>query len=195
MVLRDRGGGFVKLVFATALLLSLAAHGAEDEARARSLYLEGQRLYDVGEYERALDAFKDAYLVKPDPNFLFNIAQCHRQMGDPVGAVTEYRAYLRRLPDAPNRALVERFIADGEKEIERWKTSPTGGERPTSTGALNATGESAATQKPGSRKWLWATIAVTGAVVIAVGVGLGVGLSRSEAPPATTLGNLAVHFQ
>ena len=48
--------------------------------------------------------FKGAYRLFREPTFLFNIAQCERQMGDYAAAASQYRAYRREAANAPNRA-------------------------------------------------------------------------------------------
>ena len=51
-----------------------------EELRARALFKEAQLAYDVGRFEEALTKYSDAYTLKPLPGFLFNIAQCHRNL-------------------------------------------------------------------------------------------------------------------
>lgn len=58
----------------------------------------GTKRYNLGDYQAALEAFKAACLAKPDPVFLFNIAQCHRQLADYGAAEKSYRAFLRVMP-------------------------------------------------------------------------------------------------
>lgn len=53
-----------------------------EEQKARALFKEGQTAYDVGEFKHALELYTEAYKAKPLAGFLFNIAQCHRQLGD-----------------------------------------------------------------------------------------------------------------
>jgi len=86
-----------------------------EAAEARRHYGTASRAYDLAEYEEALREFKEAYRIVGDPAFLFNIAQCHRKLGHPGDAITFYKTYLRRAPNTPHRAEVERFIADLEK--------------------------------------------------------------------------------
>ena len=94
----------VAVLAIVGVLLSVQSPGAaEDKQKARVAYRLATQHYDLGEYKEALTAFKDAYRNFEDPAFLFNIAQCHRQLGDTVLAVREYRAYLRKVPDASNR--------------------------------------------------------------------------------------------
>ena len=74
---------------------SHAADPRLDSARAHSQ--EGDAYYKLEKYANAITEYEQAYLAKPDPSFLYNIAQCHRLMGQgPEGsnstAVIEGRA-------------------------------------------------------------------------------------------------------
>ncbi len=102
-----------------ALALSVASFPAtafaEDDAPAAKMHYEaGVRHFDLSEYEPALTEFKEAYRNKPDPVFLYNIAQCHRKLGHADEAITFYQSYLRRAPDAKNREEVEKRISELE---------------------------------------------------------------------------------
>jgi tetratricopeptide (TPR) repeat protein len=106
----------------------VAAASTETEmAEAKQHYAQGSRLFDLAEYEPALREFKEAYRVVGDPAFLFNIAQCHRKLGHTQDAITFYRTYLRRAPNASNRPEVERRIA----ELERAPAAPPAPAPPT----------------------------------------------------------------
>jgi tetratricopeptide (TPR) repeat protein len=112
------------LLFTT---ISSTAH-ADNKSAARDSFREGSRQFDLGEFKLALDAFKKAYLLYEEPAFLFNIAQCHRQLGDKPEAIRFYKTYLRKVPTAPNRAEVERIIATLEAEQEQaTKNKPPAG--------------------------------------------------------------------
>lgn len=110
------------------VLLLVLAGGAtpclaleDDPAAAKSHFTMGTRLYEIGEYRQALDEFKAAHLAKPDPAFLYNIAQCHRQLGDLDMAATMYRRYLAVSPNAKNRVEVEKRIAEIEADLAAGK--------------------------------------------------------------------------
>ncbi len=61
---------------------SVSSASAQDDIdAAKAHFSKGTRMYEVGDYGQALDEFKAAHLAKPDPAFLYNIAQCHRQLG------------------------------------------------------------------------------------------------------------------
>jgi len=96
-----------------------AAQDDVDAAKAR--FRRGTRLYEVGEYRQALEEYKAAHLAKTDPAFLFNIAQCHRQLGDLEQAVTMYKRFLAASPNAVNRAEVEKRVAELEGELAKRK--------------------------------------------------------------------------
>jgi len=97
---------------------------ADDEVAAKARYESGVRHYDLSEWEAALLDFKEAYRNKPDPAFLYNIAQCHRKLGRADEAIAFYQTYLRRAPDAKNREEVERRIAELEREMAAASPAP-----------------------------------------------------------------------
>jgi hypothetical protein len=84
------------------------------EAKAHASRATG--LYNLGHYQQALAEYEAAYMAVQDPPFLFNIAQCHRKMGNDKEAIAFYRSYLRVAPNAPNRPEVQRRIAELERE-------------------------------------------------------------------------------
>jgi tetratricopeptide (TPR) repeat protein len=102
-----------------------SARAQDDVAAARSHSQKGARLYQVGDYREALDEYKAAHLAKPDPAFLYNIAQCHRQLGEYEQAITLYKRFLAASPDAANRAVVEKRVAEMEAELAERKHVPT----------------------------------------------------------------------
>jgi hypothetical protein len=86
------------------------APAANDEAtaRARTLYLEGKRHYDLGEYAKSIEIWKRAYVISSAPMLLFNIAQAYRLAGDCTTALKIYASYERESPDMPNQDELER---------------------------------------------------------------------------------------
>ncbi|AKJ00232.1 Hypothetical protein AA314_01858 [Archangium gephyra] len=97
-----------------------AEAGAQVESQARAKFSEGNIAYDLGEFQKALDAYSEAYRLMPLPGFLFNIAQCHRQMGRPERAGFFYRRYLTLSKEEPaNAALVGELIAEMDEAVQR----------------------------------------------------------------------------
>jgi tetratricopeptide (TPR) repeat protein len=109
---------FIRLVFlAAAVLLASAGSASAGDARidaARAHSAEGDAYYKLEKYANAIAEYEQAYLAKPDPSFLYNIAQCHRLMGHGAEAIKFYRRYLKDAPAAPNRAVAEKHIRDLE---------------------------------------------------------------------------------
>ena len=115
MVRRQMRGRLVGWLLAL-LVLALAPLPARADTteEVKHHYAEGLKRYNLGEYAKALDEFKAAYLGKPDPAFLFNIGQCQRQLAQFEDAARSYRAFLREGADLTKaqRDQVQRLIAD-----------------------------------------------------------------------------------
>jgi tetratricopeptide (TPR) repeat protein len=111
------------------LVVALAATPAlgatpEETAAAREHFAKAKTHYDLNEWEMALKEFKDAYRYVQDPKLLYNIAQCHWKLGQKREAIEFYKNYLRREPNARNRAEVERRIDELEKSVEKEPAPP-----------------------------------------------------------------------
>lgn len=103
-----------------------AAHAKDDTTRhAKELFEQGTTLFNLGQFDKAIEAWQEGYKAKPDPGFLYNIGQAYRLKGDPAKAIFFYRGYLRTSPKAPNRADVETKIAALQKEVQS-ETKPVG---------------------------------------------------------------------
>jgi hypothetical protein len=112
-VRRPTGAGVVLVaLFLMSGRPSRAADPRLDAARAHSQ--EGDSYYKLEKYANAISEYEQAYLAKPDPSFLYNIAQCHRLMGQGAEAIKFYRRFLKDAPAAPNRAVAEKHIRDLE---------------------------------------------------------------------------------
>lgn len=119
-------GTAYRLQLVALLLTALAAppaHAKDDAAtaQAKERWKSGTRHYDLAEYAAALDDFKEAYRLREDPAFVFNIAQCHRFLGNHEDAIRFYQTYLRQSPAASNRADVEALILGEEKALAEVK--------------------------------------------------------------------------
>jgi hypothetical protein len=119
---RSRVQRFVLSCFLGLSVLVLAPGRAkaasEDEKQARALYERAEKSFDVGKFTDALADYQAAYEAKPLPGFLFNIAQCYRNMGDFDRARFFFRRYLAVDPRAPNRRKVEELISEMTKQLE-----------------------------------------------------------------------------
>jgi hypothetical protein len=120
-----------------SLALVSSARAADDHNAAKALYVSATRHFDLAEYEAALADFRAAYRTVDDPVLLYNIAQCYRLLNQNEEAIKFYKTYLRRSPNARNRAEVEskiRALADATNSqqiahsMPSQKTLPPGGD-------------------------------------------------------------------
>ncbi len=81
-------------------------------ADPQALYQRGRADYQRGRYQRAIDAFAEAYRATGEPELLYDMAQAFRRDHALDKALPLYRAYLQKAPHAANRAEVEERIAD-----------------------------------------------------------------------------------
>src|SRR5437868_1807229 len=101
----------------TSLLLPAGAHAEGLPSGSASEHLErGQQLYRAGRPETALSEYVSAYELSLNPDYLIDIAKCHRKLGHHDAAVFYYQGYLAWRPDGPARAEVEREIAEVQAE-------------------------------------------------------------------------------
>ena len=110
-----------------ALAVSLAGpaqagDGATEQARQH--YETGTQQYDLGHWDDAIREYEKAYELRPDPSFLYNLAQANRRKGDLKRAMDLYRNYLGKLPKGPQRTDVEEKIAALQKQIDEAAVKP-----------------------------------------------------------------------
>jgi tetratricopeptide (TPR) repeat protein len=84
-------------------------------AKARELANRGRVYHDAGDYQAAIAAFKEAYVLAPSPGLLFNIAQAYRLAGDCDEAAWMYRRFLDTNPSGTNKSLAEQHLSVVEK--------------------------------------------------------------------------------
>ncbi|HEY8429393.1 MAG TPA: tetratricopeptide repeat protein [Sandaracinaceae bacterium] len=95
-----------------------------DEA-ARLTFESAREAFVAGDYETALQRFRQAYQLSPRPGLLYNIAQTLDRLRRDEETLEALREYLRAAPDAPNRAEVESRIRVLERALaERRQAEP-----------------------------------------------------------------------
>ncbi len=107
----------VAFVIALALGVPVAHAQPADPTmeKARTLFDEGTAAYKVGNFEKALATYEAAHQLYPAPQFLFNIAQCYFQLQNWERAEFFFEGYLREVPDASNRSLVDELIGEARE--------------------------------------------------------------------------------
>ena len=168
--------GFLSSTGAILLLCLALPALAIDQGASKRAFARARHAYALGEFDDALSLFKEAYDAAPLPGLLFNIAQCHRNLGHTPEAIFFYERYLEEHPDPPDeeqvRALVDELRAS---ERARQAAPPVDALPPPASTPLSAPAIAPpAEDRPITEKWwFWTALvataaAVTGATVIAV---------------------------
>jgi tetratricopeptide (TPR) repeat protein len=170
----------VRILALLALLLAVAPRTAfaEDSAMkaAKRHFDRGEKLFALGRFDDALEEYEKAFDAKPIPDFLFNIGQCYRNLGDYDQAIFSFKKYLKLEPDAPDKDKVEKLIGDLEEKKERGegqklvKKPDEPPPRPAHTPVYK-------------KWWFWAGVGLVGGAA-----GFGVYEATKGGPPDTDLG-------
>jgi hypothetical protein len=148
--------GLVVFVLAARGGVARAGGSSPDDAKqARTLYERAEKSFDVGKFADALADYQAAYEAKPLPGFLFNIAQCYRNMGNFERARFFFRRYLTVDPHAPNHRRVEELISEMSKQLDAQAgaaatttAAPSTAPPPTTAPPLPAPGAPATAEAP-----------------------------------------------
>ena len=110
-----------RLLLILSLLLAGAHAQADETARAKAHFVKGEAHFSLGEFRAALDEYRRAYLLRPLPPLLFNMAQCHRHLGELERAGFLLRRFLESKPAAAQREQAQAVLAIVEAAL---KSSP-----------------------------------------------------------------------
>jgi Tetratricopeptide repeat len=134
-----------------AARVSAAPPTTEASKQAREAFAEGTSFFNLGQWDQAIAAWQKGYQFKPDPIFLYNIAQAYRLAENHEKAVFFYKSYVRNAPKAANRTEVEGRIEQLEKLIQQKhdaRSSPPDAALPAVTPATTPSSEPAAQPPP-----------------------------------------------
>ena len=149
------------------------------EKSARRHYDRAEKQFALGKFDEALEQYQKAYDADPRAGFLFNIGQCHRNLGDYESAVFSYKKYLKLEPDAPNLDQVQGLIDDLERKLAEDDTD-----------RFRLRKKPKVEQSEGApvykKWWFWTGLAVVG---VAGGIGIYAATSGSSLPESE-LGNI-----
>ena len=113
---------------AITIALSVSAARADTSAdQARALYEAGRVQYNLGDYVGAVREFAAGYKLMPRPEFLVNMGQAYRRLGELERAREMYVRYLSEAPaDEYARAQVRKLIAEVDGALARSRNAPRG---------------------------------------------------------------------
>ncbi len=161
------------------LTAAATAHGrqppvAVDEPEARQLSDQGLESYRRGEYDQAIDRFKEAYVLSRLPDLLYDLAQAYRRKGDCAHARSAYRSYLEFDPAAYNRPRVEERVLEMQRcEAPMAPAVPTARETPATLAPSERLLPVAVQAPPAPLPRRRLALRVSGLLAIAAGLTLG----------------------
>jgi tetratricopeptide (TPR) repeat protein len=141
----------------------------------------GQRLLERGQTQEAIVEFRNAYELRADARFLYEIGDGYRRLGLRDQALFYFAHYLSAAPDAPDREDVEEQIA-----ALRAAPGPSLAHDVVVVPVVAPVVAPEAERPAWRRWWSWAALGV----VIAGGVATAIVLGRDQTKvPATALGD------
>jgi tetratricopeptide (TPR) repeat protein len=171
-------------------------------AQAKALYQKGSTAYRLARFARALSLFEKALGLASRPSLLFNIAQCHRQLGHVQKALFSYRLYISESERLHPRKPIPFFdeVRKRITELEAQKASPA--TQPATNPALvsskpphePAKDLQQATLRAKKKRWYqswWFWTAVAGVAAAAATVtAVAISASNTDNIPVGTLGKV-----
>jgi tetratricopeptide (TPR) repeat protein len=174
-----------------AIVLACSTAHADDAATrsAKKHYLKGEKLFALGKFDKALDEYQQAFDAKPLPDFLYNIGQCYRNLGDLDQAIFSFKKYLQLSPEASDRDKVDKLIAELQQKLDEEQSKkivPTPPPQQPQPQPQPQQPQPPVAHTPIYKTWwFW-----TGVAVVAVGGSVGIYEAAKGGPPSTDLGNI-----
>ena len=111
------------LLIFLALCASVTLAWADARSDARTHYIAGQKAYASADYKVAIKEFSAAQELAPADLNNYNLALCYDKLGDAENAISYYKQYLDKVPDAPKRSEIEASMArlDGAMKSSQAK--------------------------------------------------------------------------
>jgi tetratricopeptide (TPR) repeat protein len=100
-----------------------SAQKSKEEARARAaeLFSQSKAYYNVHEYQRALEGFKEAYILSQESVLLLNMGQCYRYMGQYQSAISSFQTFLQEDPATPYAENVNSLLAEMRQKLDEMQ--------------------------------------------------------------------------
>jgi tetratricopeptide (TPR) repeat protein len=168
------------------LLLSLVAQAKKDDlviTAARQHFELGRALFKGGRYAQALKEFESGYQLVPKPQFLLNMGQAHRHLGEFDEAAKMYERFLQEAPpDDPDRPVVKELLAEVRVEIGKRKPQTPETVQPEAAPPVLVVAQPPPPEKKKSKMPLIVGVVVGVVAASALAIGLGVGLTQTRNP-------------
>ena len=92
---------------------------AQSDADARQIHEAGVVAFEAGSYEAAMRLFERAYELSERPELLYNIGTTADRLRENEKALDAFQRYLDQVPQAANRAAVERRVEVLQQSLAR----------------------------------------------------------------------------
>jgi hypothetical protein len=102
------------ITFFLHLSHALAQEPTNDDDQARQMFEAGRTAYVEGRYREAATLFQQSYGLSHRPLLLINVGNAWLKLDERDRAASAFREYLRLVPDAPDKAVLEARIKDLE---------------------------------------------------------------------------------
>lgn len=110
--------------------------GAQSQSAEQAAHAQAERgihAFAQADYASAVSSFQRADQLMPNPAFAYDTGRAYEELHAPARALAFYREYLRRAPNAPDRAAVQTRIDTLERRNQQsgatrvWlRTQPAG---------------------------------------------------------------------
>ena len=180
----------------TLLVWAPSASAASDDERVRRLVKAAGVAYNIRQFQEALNDYTEAYRIKPLPQLLYNIGQCHRQLAHYKEAEFYFQRFLTLAPRSPSADTARQLLQDVQEALKREAENATP-EAPPATGtekpgappplvtvaprenapgppAESVAGSPGATGGGRAATWVGVAVAVAGAAALGTGAYFGV---------------------
>jgi tetratricopeptide (TPR) repeat protein len=164
---------------------------------AAKLFNQGEAHFKLGDYDKALESYKQSYVLTQEPLLLFNIGQCYRNMKQYEKALESYELLLREAPNTSQRSLVESQIEEVKKEMAK-APDKTPDKTPNKTPATQPDKTPDESKSSGlSPKVFFSASVATGGVGLvfsALAISQALAASRSQKDPEGDPADIQFHF-
>jgi hypothetical protein len=118
-----------------------------DVERAHTVFLSGKGFLDESNYDKAISYFKDAYSIDCSVHGILPIiATAYERKGDKAEAIRALGEYISRVPNTPDREVIERRIRNLREQLAQERPTATG--TPTAPPATTTTAPTATATTP-----------------------------------------------
>ena len=91
----------------------------ETITRSRKHFKAAEIQFSLGEFSRALAGYRKAFKLHPHPAILFNMAQCHRHLGNLKRSAFLLRRFLAKSPPKAQRSAAETILQRVEADLRK----------------------------------------------------------------------------